>query len=59
VVVAAAIVVLGTVRFLWPNAVFPGVVLYGGGTIVTQPWTFALDVAVWRRARTSETGGDA
>jgi hypothetical protein len=59
VAVGAAIAVLGTVQFLWPNVVFPGVVLYGGGTIVTQPWTFALGVAMWRRARTRETGGDA
>src|SRR6266536_824832 len=49
----AVILVLGTIQFLKPNVVFPGVLLYGGGTIVSQLWTLLLGLAMWRR-RTSE-----
>jgi len=53
VLVGAVILVLGTIQFLKPNVVFPGVLLYGGGTIVSQLWTLLLGFAMWRR-RTSE-----
>lgn len=48
-VVGAVIIVLGTVQFVRPNVVFNGVLLYGGGTIVSQIWTFCLGIAMWRR----------
>src|SRR5205823_14740585 len=47
--VGAVIFVLGTVQFLKPNVIFPGVLLYGGGTIVSQLWTLLLGLAMWRR----------
>jgi hypothetical protein len=50
VVVGAVIFVLGAIQFLKPNVVFPGVILYGGGTIVSQLWTFILAIAMWRRS---------
>jgi hypothetical protein len=50
VAIGAVIAVLGTIQYLAPNAVFPGVVLYGFGTIVSQAWTFVLGIAMWRRA---------
>ena len=49
-VVGAPVFALGVVQFARPNVVFPGVVLYGGGTIATQLWTLALGLAAWRRA---------
>ena len=49
VVLGAAIFVLGTVQFLKPNVIFPGVLFYGGGTVVSQIWTFVLGIAMWRR----------
>jgi hypothetical protein len=51
VAVGAAVLALGVVQFLEPNVVFPGVVLYGGGTIASQLWTFVLGVAMWRRRK--------
>jgi hypothetical protein len=50
VVIGAVIFVLGAIQFLKPNVVFPGVILYGGGTIVSQLWTFILAIAMWRRS---------
>jgi hypothetical protein len=50
VAIGAIIVVLGTIQYLKPNVAFPGVVLYGFGTIVSQLWTFILAIAMWRRA---------
>jgi hypothetical protein len=49
VTLGAVIFVLGTIQFLRPNVIFPGVLLYGGGTVVSQLWTFVLGVAMWRR----------
>jgi hypothetical protein len=49
VVVGALIFVLGAIQYLKPN-VFPGVFLYGGGTIASQLWTMVLGFATWRRA---------
>jgi hypothetical protein len=51
VLVGALIFVLGTIQFLKPNVVFSGVLLYGGGTVVSQLWTLVLGIAVWRRGR--------
>ena len=50
VLIGAAIVVLGTVQYLKPNGVFPGVILYGFGGILSQLWSLVLGVATWRRA---------
>ena len=50
------IFVLGTVQFLKPNVVFPGVLLYGGGTIVSQLWSLVLGVFMWRRGGGSGDG---
>jgi hypothetical protein len=49
IVFGAAIFVLGAIQFLEPN-IFPGVLFYGGGTVVSQIWTIVLGVAMWRRA---------
>ena len=51
VISGAVIAVLGTIQFLKPN-IFPGVLFYGGGTWVSQIWTFVLGVAMWRRVDT-------
>jgi hypothetical protein len=56
VLVGAVTFVLGAVQFLKPNAIFPGVLLYGGGTVVSQLWTFLLGIAMWRRAGGSAGG---
>ena len=48
-ILGAVIVALGTVQYLKPNVVFPGVLLYGGGTVVSQLWSLVLGVAMWRR----------
>ena len=50
VIVGVAIVVLGTIQYVKPNVVFPGVILYGVGTILSQLWTLGLALAIWRRA---------
>lgn len=50
VAIGASIIVLATIQYLKPNEVFPGVLLYGLGTIVSQLWTFLLAIAMWRRA---------
>lgn len=47
----AVIFILGTTQFLQPN-IFPGVLLYGGGTWVAQLWAIFLGIAMWRRADT-------
>jgi hypothetical protein len=54
VVVGAAIFVLGSVQFLKPNVVFPGVIFYGGGTVVSQLWSVVLGAVMWRRGATTE-----
>jgi hypothetical protein len=54
VVVGAVIVVLAAIQYLKPNVVFPGIVLYGFGTVASQLWTIALGFAAWRRARDAE-----
>jgi len=41
--------VMGTTQFLEPN-VFPGVLLYGGGTWAAHLWAIVLGIAMWRRA---------
>jgi hypothetical protein len=58
VLVGAVIFVLGAVQFLKPNAIFPGVLLYGGGTVVSQLWTLVLGIAMWRRAGGSGGGAN-
>lgn len=50
VVVGAAIVVLGTIQFLDPNEIYPGVLFYGGGTVASQLWSLILGMAMWQRA---------
>ena len=45
----AVIFVLGTTQFLQPN-IFPGVLLYGGGTWVAHLWAIVLGIAMWHRA---------
>lgn len=47
----AVIFVLGTTQFLQPN-LFPGVLLYGGGTWAAHLWAIFLSIAMWRRADT-------
>lgn len=49
--IGAAITALGTIQFLRPNVIFPGVLLYGVGTIVSQLWTLVLGVAMLMTAR--------
>lgn len=56
VVLGTVIGVLGTIQFLRPNVIFPGVLFYGGGTLVSQLWTFVLGIAMWRRAGGSGDG---
>ena len=51
VLVGAVIFALGTIQYLKPNVVFPGVILYGFGTILSQLWTLVLGISLWRRAR--------
>ena len=53
VVIGGAILVLGIIQYLKPNVVFPGVILYCLGGIVSQLWTFVLGIASWRRARSA------
>jgi hypothetical protein len=54
-IVGAAILALGVIQFVKSNVVFPGVIVYGGGTIVSQLWTLVLGFLMWRRAHTSPT----
>ena len=51
-VLGAVIFLLGTIFYLEPN-IFPGVALFGGGTVVAQLWTLVLGIAMWRRAGTA------
>jgi hypothetical protein len=51
VLVGALVFALGMIQYLKPNVVFPGVILYGVGTIVSQLWTVVLGISLWRRAR--------
>ncbi len=53
VTTGGVIAVLGAIQYLEPN-IFPGVLFYGGGTVVSQIWTIVLGVAMWRRAGTKE-----
>jgi hypothetical protein len=55
VIFGALIFALGAIQFVEPNVVFPGVILYGGGTIVSQLWTFVLGLLMWRRAHAEAT----
>lgn len=48
--VGVLILILGMINYVKPNEVFPGVILYGGGTILSQLWTLVLGVAMWRKA---------
>jgi hypothetical protein len=51
VLLGVAIIVLGTIQYLKPNVVFPGVLLYGLGGHIAQLWSLVLGLAIWRRAR--------
>jgi hypothetical protein len=51
VILGAAIFVMGTIFYLKPN-IYPGVLLYGGGTWVAHLWAIVLGIAMWRRAGT-------
>ena len=53
VTTGGVIAVVGTIQYLEPN-IYPGVALYGGGTVVSQIWTIVLGVAMWRRTGTKE-----
>lgn len=50
VLIGVATFVGGAVEYLAPNS-FPGAIVYGGGTIVTQLWTLILGIAMWIRGR--------
>jgi hypothetical protein len=52
VLIGAVIFALATIQYLRPNVVFPGVILYGFGTILSQAWTLVLGISMWRRAET-------
>jgi hypothetical protein len=49
VILGAVILVIGMIFYLRPNS-FPGVLLYGGGTLVAHLWAIVLGIAMWRRA---------
>jgi hypothetical protein len=49
VILGAAIFAMGTIFYLKPN-IYPGVLLYGGGTLVAHMWAIVLGIAMWRRA---------
>ncbi len=51
-VLGAVIFVMGITQYLKPN-IFPGVLLYGGGTWAAQLWAISLGIAMWRRAGTA------
>jgi hypothetical protein len=57
VIIGALICALGAIQFVRPNVVFPGVVLYGGGTIVSQLWTLILGALMWRHAHAAGPPG--
>jgi len=57
VILGAGIFALGAIQFVKPNVVFPGVILYGGGTIVSQLWTLVVGVLMWRRAHAADLVG--
>ena len=46
----AGIFALGAIQLVKPHVVFPGVILYGGGALVSQLWTLVVGVLTWRRA---------
>jgi len=50
-VLGTLLFVMGTAQFLKPN-IFPGVLLYGGGTWAAHLWAIFLGIAMWRRAGT-------
>jgi hypothetical protein len=56
VAVGGAILILGVIQFLKPNAVFDGTILYGGGTVVSQLWTLLVGINVWRRSASAGAG---
>ena len=57
VIFGAGIFALGVIQFVRPNVVFPGVILYGGGTIVSQLWTLVLGLLMWRHANAAGPRG--
>jgi hypothetical protein len=48
-ILGAALFVMGIIFYLKPN-IYPGVLLYGGGTWVAHLWAIVLGIAMWRRA---------
>jgi len=48
-ILGIAIFVMGMIFYLKPN-LFPGVLLYGGGTLAAHLWAVFLGLAMWRRA---------
>lgn len=48
-VLGVALFGMGITQFLKPN-IFPGVLLYGGGTWAAHLWAILLGIAMWRRA---------
>ena len=46
----AGIFALGAIQLVKPHVVFPGVILYGGGALVSQLWMLVVGVPAWRRA---------
>jgi hypothetical protein len=51
VTLGAALFVMGTIFYLKPN-IYPGVLLYGFGTLAAHLWAIFLGIAMWRRAGT-------
>jgi hypothetical protein len=49
-IVGAVLFVMSITKFV-RRSLFPGVILYGGGTWVVHLWALAVAIAVWRRAR--------
>lgn len=49
IVVGVMALLVGTTFYLRPNS-FPGVVLFGGGTLVAHVWTLTLGISMWHRA---------
>jgi hypothetical protein len=49
VILGAVIFVMGTIFYLKPN-IYPGVLLYGGGTWAAHLWAICLGIAMWRRS---------
>ena len=49
-ILGIAIFVMGTIFYLKPN-IYPGVLLFGGGTWAAHLWAIFLGIAMWRRGR--------